>query len=77
MLTPTHSSAEIADSDLRPEVMARAGSSDDESQTQEATQNILTLAVAHQAEKRKAATDLVHHGKRVKISIGSGVDLCD
>ncbi|KAG1890749.1 HORMA domain-containing protein [Suillus subluteus] len=41
------------------------------------TQNVLTLAVAHQAEKRKAATDLVHRGKRVKISIGSGVDLCD
>ncbi|KAG1741980.1 HORMA domain-containing protein [Suillus lakei] len=66
--------AEIADSNLRPDVTARAGSSDDESQTQEATQNVLTLAVA---EKRKAATDLVHHGKRIKISIGSGVDLCD
>ncbi|KAG1899799.1 HORMA domain-containing protein [Suillus fuscotomentosus] len=70
-------STEITDSNLHPEVTAQAGSSDDESQTQEATQNVLTLAVAHQAEKRKAAADLVHRGKRVKISIGSGVDLCD
>lgn len=77
MLTLTHSSAETEDSNLRPEVTARAGSSNDESQTQEATHNVLTLAVAHQAEKRKAVTDLVHRGKRVKISIGSGVDLCD
>lgn len=78
MLTPTHSSAETEDSNLRPEVTVRAGSSDDESQTQEASHsNVLTLAVAHQAEKRKAITDLVHRGKRVKISIGSGVDLCD
>lgn len=77
MLIPTHSSTEITDSNLHPEVTAQAGSSDDESQTQEATQNVLTLAVAHQAEKRKAAADLVHRGKRVKISIGSGVDLCD
>jgi hypothetical protein len=53
------------------------GCSDDESQTQEATQNVLTLAVARQAEKRKATTDPVGRGKRVKVSIGSGVDLCD
>jgi hypothetical protein len=53
------------------------GGSGDESQTQEATQNVLTLAVARQAEKRKAATGLKGREKRIKVSIGSGVDLCD
>ncbi|KAG1727923.1 HORMA domain-containing protein [Suillus paluster] len=67
----------VADSNLGPEVTSRQGCSDDESQTQEATQNVLTLAVVHQAEKRKAATDLARREKRLKISIGSGVDLCD
>jgi hypothetical protein len=72
-----YSSTGIADSNSRPEVTSHVGGSGDESQTQEATQNVLTLAVARQAEKRKAATGLKGREKRVKVSIGSGVDLCD
>jgi len=70
-----YSSTDIVDSSSRLEVTSHGPS--DESQTQEATQNVLTLAVARQAEKRKAATGLKGREKRVKVSIGSGVDLCD
>ncbi|KAF9227764.1 hypothetical protein BS17DRAFT_693612 [Gyrodon lividus] len=50
------------------------------SQTQEPTQNVLTLAVARQAEvnlKRKAEADPNRTTKKPKISIGTAVDLCD
>ncbi|KAF9246385.1 HORMA domain-containing protein [Melanogaster broomeanus] len=51
-----------------------------DSQTQEPTQNVLTLAVVHQTEvnlKRKARTDSNRATKKIKVSIGSAVDLCD
>ncbi|KIJ69131.1 hypothetical protein HYDPIDRAFT_172597 [Hydnomerulius pinastri MD-312] len=51
-----------------------------DSQTQEPTQNVLTLAVLRQAGvnlKRKAGSDANGTIKKLKVSIGSGVDLCD
>ncbi|KAL4062906.1 HORMA domain-containing protein [Scleroderma citrinum] len=52
----------------------------DESQTQEETQNVLMLAIARQTEanlKRKAASNADKPTKKLKISIGTAVDLCD
>jgi hypothetical protein len=51
-----------------------------DSQTQEPTQNLLTLALARQSEenlKRKAEGDSNKTTKRLKVSIGTAVDLCD
>ena len=51
-----------------------------DSQTQEPTQNLLTLVLARQSEenlKRKAEGDSNKTTKRLKVSIGSAVDLCD
>lgn len=51
-----------------------------DSQTQEPTQNLLTLALARQSEenlKRKAEDDSNKATKRLKVSIGTAVDLCD
>lgn len=52
----------------------------DDSQTQEESQNILMLAVARQTEaslKRKVCSDTDKPTKKIKISIGTAVDLCD
>ena len=52
----------------------------DESQTQEATQNALMLAIARQTEttlKRRAESGVDKPTKKTKISIGTAVDLCD
>lgn len=51
-----------------------------DSQTQEPTQNLLALALARQSEanlKRKAEGDSNETTKRLKVSIGMAVDLCD
>lgn len=52
-----------------------------DSQTQEPTQNLLALALAHpQSEanlKRKAVGDSNKTTKKIKVSIGTAVDLCD
>lgn len=52
----------------------------DDSQTQEASQNVLMLAIARQTEaplKRKVCSDTDKPTKKIKISIGTAVDLCD
>ncbi|KAG8217651.1 hypothetical protein J3R82DRAFT_5804 [Butyriboletus roseoflavus] len=51
-----------------------------DSQTQEPTQNFHALALARQSEansKRKAEGDSNKTTKRLKVSIGTAVDLCD
>jgi len=51
----------------------------DESQTQDATQNVLMLAIARQTEatlKRRAESSAGKPTKRIKMSIGTAVDLC-
>ncbi|KAI6045573.1 hypothetical protein EDC04DRAFT_2633822 [Pisolithus marmoratus] len=52
----------------------------DDSQTQEASQNVLMLAIARQTEttlKRKVESHTDKPTKKIKISIGTAVDLCD
>ncbi|KAI6127737.1 HORMA domain-containing protein [Pisolithus thermaeus] len=52
----------------------------DDSQTQETSQNILMLAIARQTEttlKRKVCSETDKPTKKIKISIGTAVDLCD
>ncbi|KAI6109671.1 HORMA domain-containing protein [Pisolithus sp. B1] len=52
----------------------------DDSQTQAASQNVLMLAIARQTEttlKRKFWSETDKPTKKIKISIGTAVDLCD
>ncbi|KAI6034739.1 hypothetical protein BKA83DRAFT_4121790 [Pisolithus microcarpus] len=61
------------------EVLREAAQLDD-SQTQEASQNVLMLAIARQTKaplKRKVRNDTDKPTKKIKISIGTAVDLCD
>ncbi|KAI6150632.1 HORMA domain-containing protein [Pisolithus tinctorius] len=58
----------------------REATQGDDSQTQEASQNVLMLAIARQTEaslKRKAGSNTDKPIKKIKISIGTAVDLCD
>lgn len=51
-----------------------------DSQTQEPSQNLVALDLDHQPEansKRKAEGDSNKTTKRLKVSIGTAVDLCD
>ncbi|KAI6013115.1 hypothetical protein BKA83DRAFT_4130579 [Pisolithus microcarpus] len=64
---------------LMDEVLREAAQLDD-SQTQEASQNVLMLAIARQTKaplKRNVQNDTDKLTKKIKISIGTAVDLCD
>lgn len=55
----------------------REATQGDDSQTQEASQNVLMLAIARQTEaslKRKAGSNTDKPTKKIKISIGTAVD---